>query len=152
MSCRNSTNLKGGITYLTLTTNNGEAKLISLRINLLSLHTSTHLDSGALVSGALIVRNIVNVLEVVGPDTQSTSTGGLAIEVVAGVLDDQAEASVTGKVDRQLDLTNVGDVDSVAAVATDLAGCRGIGRGQTSAALEEGPHHRGRIGSARGNC
>lgn len=125
---------------------------MSLLVDLMSLHTSTHLDSGTLVGGALVVRNVIDLLEVVGPDTQSTSTGGLAIEVVASVLDDQTEPSVTGKVDSQLNLSNVGDVDRVAAVATDLAGCRGIGRGQTSAALEEGPHHRGRIGSARVNC
>ena len=125
---------------------------MSLLVHLVSLNTSTHLDSGTLVGGALVVRNIINLLEVMGPDTQSTSTGGLAIEVMAGVLDDQTEASVSGKVDRKLDLSNVGDVHSVAAVATDHAGCRSIGRGQTSAALEEGPHHRGRIGSARVNC
>jgi hypothetical protein len=134
------------MTYLALATNNTEAKLVGLLVDLESLHTSTHLDSRALVAGSLVVRNVVNLLKVVGPDTQSTSTGGLATEVMAGVLDDQTETSITSKVDSQLDLSHIGDIDSIAAVATDRAGCRGISRGQTSSALEEGPHHRGRIG------
>jgi hypothetical protein len=136
------------MTYLALTTNNGEAKRVGLLVDLMSLDTSTHLDSGSRVAGALIVGDVVNVLQVVGPDTQSTSTGGLAIEIVASVLDNQTETSVTSKVHSQLDLSNVGDIDSVAAVATNRAGSRGIGSGQASAALEEGPHHRGSIGGA----
>lgn len=135
--------------YLALTTNNGEAKLVSLLVDLKSLNTGTHLDRGALVAGDLVVLNVVNLLQVVGPDTQGTSTGRLATEVVASVLDNQTDTSVTSKVNSQLDLSNAGDIDSVAAVATDGAGSGGIGSGQTRSTLEEGPHHRGRIGSTK---
>lgn len=129
------------MSYLALTTDNAEAKLVGLLVDLMSLDTSTHLDSRAGVAGTLVVGDIVNLLQVVGPDTQSTSTGGLATEVVTSVLDNQTDTSVTSKVDSQLNLSYIGDIDSVAAVATDRAGSRGIGRGQASPALEEGPHH-----------
>jgi hypothetical protein len=83
----------------------------------------------------------------VGPDAQGTGTGGLAVEVVAGVLDDKTDAGVARKVDSQLDLSHIAHIDRVAAVTTDSAVARGVISRQAGSALVQWPHNRCGIGS-----
>lgn len=99
---------------------------MGLLINLVSLNTGTHLDSRAIVAGALVVRNIIDILKVVGPNTERTSSSRLSIEIVTSVLDNESQASIASKVDSELDLSNTADIDSVAAVSTNSARGRGI--------------------------
>lgn len=135
--------------HLSLSTDSCETKLICLRINLFSLNTSSHFDCWALILPAAIVLDILDLLKVVGPDTKGTSSSRLAIEIMTGILDNQSQTSIPGKIDSQLNLTNIAHVNGVAAVSTNRARFRAICCGKTAASLEQRPHYRGRISGTR---
>ena len=81
----------------------------------------------------------------VGPHRQRARAGRAAVEIVAGVFDDEADAGVAREVDGELDLGHAADVEGVAGVAAEGAGGGGGGGWEAGAALPEGPHYGGWI-------
>lgn len=130
---------------LALTTDNGDAVLVSSLVQLKGLDTGAELEGRAGVAIEIEIGVELDLLEVVGPDGQGTGTGRLASEIVASVLDDETEVGVTGEVDGELDLGDVADGDSVRGEATERALVRGRGGGHAGQALVQGPHDGGRV-------
>lgn len=73
---------------LALAANNSAAKLVGKFIELKSLDTRSSLDDRAVIRALPVVLDEHEVLERLSPKSKSTSTGGLAIEVMARFLDD----------------------------------------------------------------
>ena len=112
------------------------------------MHTCTSLERRSTVFRTFVVVQELYVLEVVGPEVESTSAAGLVNIIMAGVLNNEAQVQVTGEVDSQLDLSNVRNVDRVGWIATQSAGAIGIIGRHTCSAFEQGPHHGGRVARA----
>lgn len=88
----------------------------------------------------------------VGPDAESTSTGGFAVEVMTGVLDDKAKVEIACEVDSELNLSYIGGIDSVRRITTKSTGAGDVvASGQACATLEKRPHDRCRIFHAAKN-
>lgn len=95
------------------------------------------------------MREILDLLQMMRPDTQGPRARRLAEEVVARVLDYEADSGVARKVDGQLDLRDVADVHRVAGIASECA-VAGDGdvAGQTGTAFVQRPHDGGWVGGA----
>lgn len=83
---------------------------------------------------------VSDVPEVVRPDGERPGAGGLGVEVVTRVLDDQSEVEVPREVDGQLHLRDVGGPDHVGRHPAKSARGVGPGDGRRHAAhpLEDG--------------
>lgn len=107
---------------LALTADGGHSVLMSGSVNLADLNARANLERGAGVARRpAVILDELDLLQVVGPDRERARTGRLAEEVVAGIVDDKPQIEVAGKVDSQLDLRDVGDVDRVGWKAAELA-------------------------------
>ena len=127
---------------LALAAHGGDTVLVSGGVQLADLDAGAQLEGGAAVRLGLVVLDEVDLLEVVRPDGQGTGAGGLAKEVVAGVVDDEAEVEAAGEVDGELDLSYIGDLDGVRGGAAELAGARVALLRQAGLALVKGGHDR----------
>lgn len=119
--------------------------LVGRRIQLADLDTGAELQGWATVAVSAVALDEVDRLEIVSPDRKSTSTRALAQEVVASVLDNQANIRVAREIDCQLNLSNGRDLHGVAWKATELARAVGGVLGHAGLALEEGRHDRSRV-------
>lgn len=131
-----------------LTTNSIVAVLLASSVHLVDHDTGTHLESRALVAttSGLVVLDHFDVVEVVSPKGQSTSTGVLSEEVVASVANDKTDVEVTSEVDGELDLGSSGDVERVLGEATNSALSAGKAvLGLASGALEQRRHEGRRV-------
>lgn len=109
-----------------------EALVKGSLVDLKALNTSAHLDS---LASVVLVRPILelNVLEVVGPKTESTGAGALSVEVMASVAyidvsnsppnngrrgrtNDQADVVLLGEVDTRSDVGGAFNLDGVVDV------------------------------------
>jgi len=66
----------------------------------------------------LVVIDVLDILQVVGPNRQSPFSDRSAIIIVSGVANNQAEDERASDIDCQLNLSNIGDLDSVLGVST----------------------------------
>lgn len=75
-------------------------------VHLLHRDARAHLEGRAGVPGAagVVGAQVADFVQVVRPHGQGAAAGGLGVEVVARVLDDEAQVLVAGKVDGELDL------------------------------------------------
>jgi hypothetical protein len=121
--------------------------LVGSQVQVLDLDASTNLEGRASVAAsATVVLGELDVLEMMCPDAQGTSTGALAKEVMASVVNDKAEVQVASKVDGELDLSNTGSLDRVQREATNGALGAGSGiLGLAGGTLEEWRHDRSGI-------
>jgi hypothetical protein len=111
-----------GITYATLSTDGSVSLTVSGLIQVFDLNTSTKLESRtSVLAVATVVLGELDILQVMGPDAKSTSTSALTKEVMSSIVDDKAKVQIAGKVDSELDLSNVGGLHSVQREATDGA-------------------------------
>lgn len=107
-------------TYTALSTNSSVALLVGSQVQVLDLDTSTNLEGRASVAASTtVVLGELDVLEVMCPDAQGTSTGALAKEVMTGVVNDKTQVEVASKVDGELDMGNTGGLDRVKREATN---------------------------------
>jgi hypothetical protein len=109
-----------------------EALVKGSLVDLEALNTSTHLDS---LASVVLVRPVLelNVLEVMSPETESTRTCALSIEVVTSVAcidvssnpssnsrrrrtDDQADVVLLGEIDTGSDVGGTFNLDGVVDV------------------------------------
>ena len=100
--------------------NNLETLVEGSLVDLEALDTSAHLDS---LASVVLVRPVLelNVLEVVGPKTESTRAGALSIEVVASVacIDVSSHFLSSGRnvlTDDQTDVVLLGEVNACSDV------------------------------------
>lgn len=128
-----------------LTTDSGDTEAVGGRIELTNLDTGTELEGRAIVGRAAERLDILDVLEVVGPDREGTGASRLTKEVVTRVMDDKTEVLVAGKVDGKLNLIDAVDLHRVGGEAAHLAGAGLAVLGHARLALVEGGHDRGGI-------
>src|SRR3569833_3291113 len=83
-----------------------DAVLLSGKIDIISPGAGSELKSGSVVRAVRVGRDVLDGVEVVGPDGESTSTEGLVSKVVARVLHHKPDIVVAGEVDVQLDQHN----------------------------------------------
>src|SRR3569833_2630355 len=111
------------ITHPAFSTDGRDAVLLSGKIDIFSPGAGSELKSGSVVRAVRVGRDVLDGVEVVGPDGESTSTEGLVSKVVARVLHHKPDIGVAGEVEGQLDLRDVALVDRVRRVAAQ--GARG---------------------------
>ena len=124
-------------TYPSDSSDDAEAQLIRLLVQGADLDAGADLEGGAGIGPDGDVGDVADLAEVVGVDGHGAGARGLCVEVVALVLDDQAQVCVAGEVDGQLDLGDVGGVDDVAREAPERALAVGVVRDQASPPLVE---------------
>jgi hypothetical protein len=149
MTCQLSVSRHGeNETYTALATNGKVSLTLSSLVQLVDHHTSTQLESRPSVAATsrLVVLDELDVAQVMGPERQSTSSGVLAEEVMASVVNNKTEVKRASKVDAQLDLGDGADVDGVLGVSANgaLLSTSSVG-GLAGGVLIEGGHDRSRV-------
>jgi hypothetical protein len=104
--------------------------------NLKTLDTSTGLESWASVSGRLVLLDELNVLEIVCPEIKGTRARRLPYVVVASILNCQPQVHVASKINTELHLGNVLNIDRVGSIAAQCTGTIGVVGRHTCATLE----------------
>src|SRR3569833_761762 len=111
------------LTHTAFSTDGRDAVLLSGKIDIFSPGAGSELKSGSVVRAVRVGRDVLDGVEVVGPDGESTCFVGLVSKVVARVLHHKPDNGVAGEVEGQLDLRDVANVDRVRRVAAQ--GARG---------------------------
>jgi hypothetical protein len=132
-------------TYRTLATNNDDFRALckSLTEQLTSLYTSTNDSSTARpLSRSAVLLHELDVLEAVGVDDQRSVSGGTAHEIVASIANDEAQVTLSRKVDTSFDLVLVLRHDHVVSVEAARAWFGGVVRWHTCVVRTERPQVR----------
>ncbi|WDK12052.1 hypothetical protein CGRA01v4_03331 [Colletotrichum graminicola] len=124
---------------LALASNGSDAILVCGFIHLERPDAGAELEGGTTVRVLLVALQVLDVVELMGPDGQGASAGGFCAEVVASVLHDEAKVEIAGEVDGQLDVGDLSGLDDIRGKAANLAvSLADIDRGRHAAqALEE---------------
>lgn len=101
------------VTYRANTGDGGDTILVSSLQQLEALHTSANLEDRTRVCRALIVLDILNLLQAVCPDAQGALGDRSTIVIVSSITNDQTQVQRTRKVDGQLDLRDILDLHGV---------------------------------------
>jgi hypothetical protein len=99
------------MTYLTYARKHSDIMVTGSLKDFKALDTSTGLESRSAISCRPVVFEKLNVLQVVGPETESACTRRFTNVIVASVFNSQSQVQVTGKVNTKLNLGHVSDVD-----------------------------------------
>lgn len=118
------------------TCKNGHIVLTGCFENLKALNTSSSLESGAAVIIVLETFDKLDGLQIVGPDVERTSTTRLADVIMASILDNQAQVEIASKVDTELNMCDITDIDRVGGIAAECTGAGWIVGGHTCTALK----------------
>ena len=109
------------MTYPTFTADGRNAIRLGQLVDVLRVSPGADLERRSRVTAVHIVLVELDVVQLMGPDGERPGTDGLVRKVMPSVLDDQAEIGSPRKIQRQLDLRDVGDGNRVGSVAAQRA-------------------------------
>lgn len=144
---------RGGGTYHSLTTDNCVSLRLRDFVQLAALHAGADFEDRARVRAGGEASDELDVLEQMGTDAQGASAGSLAGKVVAGVLNDQSQVEIAGKVDGALYIPHALRADDIDRVGTLGAVPRiGIARRYARQTGGQGGHDGGWVVIAEAGC